>query len=695
MRALHARSPDVVLATIAPPELPFTDPILVFALAIAVFLIAPLALERAQLPGIVGIILVGAAIGPNALGLLERGETIVLLGQVGVVYLMFLAGLEIDLREFRENRSASVGFGLLSFALPQTVGTVVAVAALGFDWLTASLLASVFASHTLLAYPVVNRLDIGDDPAITATIGGTILTDTLALLVLAVVIGAHAGDLSSGFWLTLLGGLALFFVGTWTLVPRLGRWFFRTIEEESYFDYLFVILVAFAAAYAAELAGVEGIIGAFLAGIALNPQIPRVGVLMNRIEFVGNALFVPFFLLSIGMLVDPFALLAGPATLALTAALVAMTLATKAGASATAGWLFGWSPAGTAASFGLSAGQAAAALAVTLVGFEIGLFDRPIVNAVVLLILVISVVSPAVVDRYGRRIAAARAGEGAGPRDEPERVLVPLGRGSEPGERLLDVAMLLRDQSSPDPIYTVTVVPPKERRTTEAEIAAVEADAAATRSYAAGAEVPVDARTRISQNVASGVARAATEVRATTIVMGWDGARSRRQSTIGSTIDGVLRGTDQEIVVARVRKPLNAIQRVVCLLPPDVEHNPGVYESIHTVKRIADGTGAELVAYAIDGDRAAHQDLVDRVAPDVPVDVRAIESWSATLDLLKGEIGEGDLVVCVSARRGRMGWHPELQTLPKSISTLVNGDFLVVYLPTEPSGDERRFLKLR
>ncbi len=677
----------------SPFELPFDDPILVFALAVTAFLIAPLVLERFRMPGIVGIILVGALVGPNALGLLERGETIVLLGQVGIVYLMFLAGLEIDLGEFTENRGESIGFGFVSFLLPQVVGTLVGHYALGLPWLTAALFASVFASHTLLAYPVASRLGIGDNRAVTTSIGGTILTDTLALLVLAVVAAATVGDLTGAFWLQLVGGLALFFVGVWVLVPRLSQWFFRTVHEESYFEYLFVLAVAFIAAYAAELAGVEAIIGAFLAGLAINPHVPQSGVLMNRVEFVGNALFIPFFLLSVGMLVDFRVVFAGPETLVITGALVAMTLATKLGASAVAGHRYGWSAAEVATSFGLSVGQAAAALAVTLVGFELGLFDDTVVNAVVLMILVISVVAPAVVDRYGRAIAVATEQTAETP-NEPERVLVPVSTETDHPEGLLDLAMSVRTRAASEPLYTVTVVHPTSRVDTTNSVAEAESVGDQLTRYAAGAGIDLISRTRIGQNVASAIADAATETRASTIVIGWDGARSRRQNTFGGIIDRVLRLTNQLVAVARVHDPLNTTRRVVLVLPPEIARNRGFYRAVHVIKAVADDLGAPIVAYAVDGDTTGYTELLRTVTPETATEVHDSNGWSGLLDVL-GEARSDDFVVCVSSRKGRRGWNEKLQTLPKSISTLADGNFAVVYPPTVDDADERRFLKLR
>lgn len=675
-----------------PTSLPVEDPILVFALAVTCFLVAPLIMERYGLPGIVGIILVGALIGPNAVGVLERGETIVLLGNVGIVYLMFLVGLEIDLAEFRSNRRQSAGFGVLSFLIPQITGTVVSVYLLGFSWLSALLFASVFASHTLLAYPVIGRLGIGDNRAVTATIGGTIVTDTLALLVLAVVAAGAGGDLTVGFWLSLAVGIVLFFVGTWTLVPRVGRWFFRTVHEESYFEYLFVIAIAFIAAYAAELVGMDGIIGAFVAGLALNPLVPRHGVLMNRIEFVGNALFIPFFLLSVGMLVDVTLVFASSATLIITGVLVSMTIATKVGAAATAGWLYGYTRAEVGSVFGLSVGQAAAALAATLVGFEIGLFDDIVVNAVVLMILAISVLAPIVTDRYGRDVALSKERSDDAV-TAPQRILVPVSRNPEYREGLLDTAMLLREPNSSEPIYAVTVVAPETAEKTDAALADVERMLVESAAYTAGAEVPLEFQTRVTRNVASGIASAATENRISTILMGWDGTESRSQNTFGGTIDRVLGQTDQQVVVMRAREPLNVTDRLVLVLPPNVEHDDGFNEAARSIGTVAKGLGAAIHVYPVDGGSDRFRALLKRVAPDAPIVVHETDGWNDVYEMLRAQT-KSDYVIAMSARRGHLGWHSELRTLPAAIAAGTPGNFAIVYPGIERDGDERRFLEL-
>ncbi len=688
-------TPLVAEALLSPP---FEDPVLIFGLAMLVFLTAPLVLARYRLPGIVGIILVGAAVGPNGLALLERDATIQLLGEVGLIYLMFVAGLEINLNRFLENTDKSVVFGLLSFVVPQAVGTVVGVSLLGLTFPAALLFASIFASHTLLAYPVVNRLGLAKNEAMMTTIGGTILTDTLALLVLAVVIAAEAGTLDAAFWVQLSVGLTVFFVGIWVVVPRIGAWFFRTLNEESYFEFLFVMVVLFACALLAELVGVEHIIGAFLAGLVLNRLIPETGPLMNRIEFVGNALFIPFFLLSVGMLVDGRVIAESPTSVVIGGSLIVMVIVTKVAAAWLTGRIYGYSSDEVLGMFALSVGQAAAALAIVGIGFEAGIpgFDQNMINGVVLMILVVSLVSPAAMERAGRAIASERERAVYDPTEAPQRILVPVSSAADHAERLLDVALVVRDPRSEEPIRTLSVVRPGEE--TESGVAGAEERLSRLGKYASGAEARVEGQTRVDYNVASGIVRAAVENRITTVVIGWDGARSRRQRVFGDVIDQVLRRTKQLVLVARVRAPLNTTDRIVVLLPPEIEHNAGFAEAIHTVNRIAETTGASVLAVPVSEGEEGRSEEVDRllrsVEPEVPTTVEGVAGWADLLALLRDDVRGRDLVVCVSARRDAMGWHPELQTLPKSISTLVDGDFVVVYPASGARADDRRFLQL-
>ena len=678
-------------------EVPFDDPILIFGFAMVVFLLAPLALQRYRLPGIVGIILVGAAVGPGGLGLLEADhDAITLLGAVGLVYLMFIAGLEINLNRFVEYRERSVVFGLLSFLIPQGIATAAGIYVLGLTLPAALLFAAILSSHTLLAYPVVNQLGIRDEEAITVAVGGTILTDTLALLVLAVVIASVDEGLEAAFWLELAVGLTIFFLGVWLLVPRLGRWFFRTHHEESYFEFLFVMAILFSSAFIAELAGVEPIIGAFLAGLALNRQIPETGPLMNRIEFVGNALFIPFFLLSVGLLVEVSVLLEGPETLIVATSMLVLVATTKLAAAWITGRIYDYDRPAVLGMFGLSVGQAAAALAIVLIGFEAGVpgFDEHMINGVVLMILVVSLLSPAIVTRAGTTLAREDDLEAYDPADTPQRLLLPISRASEFRESLLDLALAVRGDSE-EPLHVLSVVrPATNSRETDARIARAEEILEEMETYAAGAEVPVEDHTRVNHNVATGIVNSSVENRISTIVIGWDGAQSRGQHVHGHVIDQVLSRSPLLTLVGRIRRPVNTARRFVVVLPPGIEHNPGFLEAVHTIKRLAEGTGTSITALVIDASPADVERALSPVEPEVPTEFGAIEDWGSLRAVLEDDVTEDDVVVCLSSRRDDPGWQPTLQTLPTAISRLTDGNFVIVYPATEERDDERQFLRL-
>lgn len=287
-----------------PEQFPIRDPVLIFAIVLILFLASPLVMNRFRLPGMIGLLLAGAILGPHALGILARDSSFVLLGSVGLIYIMFTAALEVELSAFRKYGIQGVVFGLLSFSIPMSLGMVMSRFVLGFEWPAAVLLASMFASHTLLAFPIVSRLGLSANQAVTTTLGGSMITDTGALLVLAVVAGMAAGEVNEAFWWRLGVSMVIFVSGIMLGLPRLGRWFFRRFAEDGPGEFVFVLTSVFLCAALSRAAGLEPILGAFLAGLALNRLIPHNSTLMNRLVFTGQAIFIPFFLLSINMILN-------------------------------------------------------------------------------------------------------------------------------------------------------------------------------------------------------------------------------------------------------------------------------------------------------------------------------------------------------------------------------------------------------
>jgi Kef-type K+ transport system membrane component KefB/mannitol/fructose-specific phosphotransferase system IIA component (Ntr-type)/nucleotide-binding universal stress UspA family protein len=675
----------MTLASPSPLSLPFTDPVLIVALAMTIFLVVPLLFERMRVPGIIGLIVVGAAVGPNGLGLLARDETIVLLGTVGLLYLMFMVGLELDLHEFNRYRNRSIAFGTLSFAIPAALGVAVGVA-LGYSLLSALLLGSAFASHTLLAYPIASRLGIVRNEAVTTTLGGTILTEVLALLLLAGVANAAGGSMGAGFLVKLLVPFAVYVAVVFLAVPRLGRWFFRNVGTDASTEFVFVMAVLFTIAYAAHAAGVEPIVGALLAGLALNQLIPEQGLLMRRIHFAGNAIFIPFFLLSVGMLVNVWALNT-PRAWAIAIALSLGVTLSKWLAAKVAEKAFGYTPEEGWTVFGLSVPHAAGTLAIVLVGYEVGLLDQTEVNGVVLVILVTCLVGPWAVERYGRLVALGEERRPYDPSEAPRRVLIPLANPAT-AETLLDLAFIVRGTGNPEPVHPLMVVPDYGEQT-EAEVAEAERTLAHAVLYAASAEVPVVPLTRVDRNVASGIARGIAETRSSTVVVGWDGRRSAAREIFGSVLDRVLEETRQMVLVARLGHPLGTTTRVVLVLPPAVEHHPGFMEAVRTVKTIAAGVGASVVALPIRGDAHLREVYAAAGGPSVPAAWEEVRDWGALRPELEGRLRREDLVMVVSARRGTLPWHPRLERIPAWLAELVPQSFILLYPPEIEPGTDR------
>lgn len=657
--------------------LPFTDPVLIFALAMVIFVGAPLLFERFRVPGIIGLIVAGAVIGPNGLNLLDRGPTIVLLGTVGLLYLMFMVGLELDLHDFNRYRNRSIVFGSLSFIVPQVTGTLLGLL-YGYPLASSLLLGAVFASHTVLAYPIASRLGIIKNLAVTTTLGGTILTEILALLVLAVVAGSAGGSVTLAFSLELAISLTVYIAAVLWGIPILARSFFRNVRSEATLEYVFVMAVLFSVAWLAHFAHAEPIIGALLAGLALNRLIPHSGPLMNRINFVGNALFIPFFLLSVGMLVDVQALSSLPAWVFAVGVAAGVILAKLAAAKITER-VFGFNREEGWVIFGLSVPHASGTLAIVLVGFDLRLFDQLEVNGVVLTILATSLAGPWLVERFGKAVALQEEQKPYEPREAPQRILIPIANPATE-ESLLDLAMLLRGSGSDEPLHPLIVVPELPDGT-DAQVAEAERMLTHSVIYAAGAEVPVVPLTRVDQNVAAGIVRGIAETRSSTVVIGWDGGRSPVGGIFGSVLDQLLAQTKQMVVVAKLGHPLNVTKRLVVVLPPLIYRHPGFFEAVRAAKMIGSQLGAPILGLAVEEDAARMSELLQPIRPAASVQIERVAGWGALITDLRSRVNPEDLVIVLSARRGTLPWHPKLERLPGQLAGLVPKSFLMFYPP--------------
>lgn len=667
-------------------SLPFQEPVLIVALVLVIILVAPLLFARLRVPGLIGLILAGVVVGPNALGLLDRDPTIILLGTMGLLYLMFLAGLEINLNLFAKNRNQSLVFGALTFALPQFFGTLMTFYLLGqlfgmaFGWPAAILMGSLFASHTLLAYPIASRLGIAKTEYATTAVGATIITDVAALLVLAIVAASTEGALDAAFWLRLVVSLALFVFVMFWIVPRFGRWFFRTFRGAHDADFVFVLAVVFIAALMAELAGVEAIIGAFLAGLALNRLVPEHGPLMSRIQFVGESLFIPFFLLSVGMLVDLRVLASGADAWIVAGSMTATVMLTKWGAAQLTRPLFGYDREEARVVFGLTIPQAAATLAAALIGFEVGLLSTAVLNGTIVMILVTCLAGPYVTERSGRKLALRMEVSPPEPGEGPQRILVPLAN-PQTAAPLMDVAFFVRDPRLDEPVVPLTVA--RDGSDVAEQVAAGERLLRHAVLHAAAADVPVLPLTRVEESVSQGIVRAAKERRASTIIIGWNGQPSAQQRVFGGILDQVLEQTEQMVFVCRLDHPLNTTGRVVVAVPPFAEREVGFAEVGRAARLLAHQIGAPLHLLVAPEHLGGVRRAADRLKPEVDVHYPDIGAWTGLLPYLEERLMPNDLLVLVGAREGTFSWRPAVNRLPRVLSQrFPEANFVAVY-PSE------------
>lgn len=631
-----------------------------FALVMVLLLIAPLLSVRLRLPDIVGIILAGVLVGEHGLGLFHLDQTFQLLGKVGLLYLMFLAGLEINLNDFQRYKKPGLVFGSLTFLIPQGLGTLGARWLLGFTWPQSILLASMFASHTLIPFPIIQRFGLGRNRAVTTAIGGTIFTDTVALLVLAVVVQGGGAGIGPAFWTKLGLSLAALVFGSIVLLPRLGYWFFRRAAPDGAAEFIFVLAATFLVAYASELAGVEPIIGAFLAGLALSPVVPGRGVLMSRLHFVGYALFIPFFLLSVGMRVDLRALFTGLEGWRVALYMVVAVTACKWAAAKLSGQLLGYSRDETGLIFGLSVNQAAATLAAVLVGVRVGIFGDTVLNGTILMILVTCLIGPWITEKCARRMAAGEAPPRAAPRHESGRILVPLVSPLHV-DAIMDLALMLRPDRSEEPIYPLHVAfagPDDPDRVAKAERLL---GGAVARAEAAGVRaIPL---ARLDSSVAGGILNAAVEFRAGAIVMGWH-PRTRVASLLQSIPDRVITQSTQAVLVYRTGLKLSTTKRLWVLAPPLIEHHAGLPNALQLVHRIAARAGARATLAASDKTRTAIEALPGTPPPATDKEAPAQPTWADVVSTVATEFADGDALLLLSVRRGNLAWQPSLERLP-------------------------------
>lgn len=685
-------------------SLPLQNPVLIFSLILFIILFAPILLNKFRIPHLIGLIIAGALIGPNAFHLLPRDSSIILFGTVGLLYIMFLAGVEIDLAEFKKNSWRSLVFGLYTFLIPMGLGITAGLYLLEFPLPTSILLASMFASHTLIAYPLISKLGVHKDKAVNITIGGTMITDTLALLVLAVIVGMSTGNGDTAYWIRL--GISVVVFGLLVMIgfPILGRWFFKRYDD-NVSQYIFVLGLVFLAAFLAEAAGIEAIIGAFLGGLALNRLIPRTSPLMNRVEFVGNALFIPFFLIGVGMLIDYRAFFKDFETIKVAAVMTIVATSAKFIAAWFTQVSFRFTADQRRLIFGLSNAQAAATLAAVLVGYNIiinradidagaafGVIVEPVrllndsvLNGTIVMILVTCTIASLVAQRGAQNIAlAATTGTDAKEGSSPERILISTDNPNTVDE-LVNLCVTVKSPKNKRGLYALSVVDNEKADVAEDKLARKILDKAAV--TAAATDNHLFEILRYDLNIVNGIASVVKEHQITDLILELHERQDPSASFLGINTEGLLARCNTTTLIYRPAQPLATVKRYLIIVPARAEREIGFPFWLIKVWNLSRNTGAKLVFYAPEQTltyiRQVHQ------KHPVPCDFNVFGEWDDFL-ILSRDVRLDDCLCIVMSRRDRLSYMPMMARIPVYLDRyFAANNFILVYpMQSGVAGDD-------
>ena len=631
---------------------PVTDSTWIFLGVLCIVLFAPLVFNKLRMPHIIGMILAGLLIGPYGLNIIERDASFKLFGDVGLYYIMFLASLEINMQEMKQAKGGALMLGLAVFAIPIALGLFSNIVILGYDIVASVLLASMYASYTLISYPIVARYGLSRLKCVNFVVGGTIITDTLTLFVLAVVVGSHTGEASVWTVLLMLVKLLAIVAVIIFFFPRIARYFFRRYND-SVIQYIFVMVMLFLGAGMMKLAGMEGILGAFITGLVLNRLIPHSSPLMRRIDFVGNAIFIPYFLIGVGMMINVRVLFNGGDSLLVAAVMVATALMGKWAASSMVAKSYRLSTNERRLMFGLSTSQAAATLAAAFVGHKIGLLNEDVLNGTILLILVTCILSSIVTDRASRKLVVANDGISAKTSMDSKKTLLALANPTMV-DKLMDLALLVRKDNSKIPLSAITVVLDEDKKRQEEGTKLLDSAA----NIAASVNVPLLTRLRLTTNLAHGIIHEVKENDYRELILGFHKKETANDSFLGNVLPEVLNAVDCQVVMARMNIPLNTVRCIHITFPAKAEYEAGFPNWVEETARMASGLGCRIMYHG-------HPDTMEKIKKMLkrfaPVEAQFLPTDGGNdLKRLSKIINDDHLLIIVSARRGSISFRPSL-----------------------------------
>lgn len=682
----------MVLASTIDFTLPLADPVLKFLLILLIILAAPLLLNKLRIPHLLGLIIAGAIIGPHGFNLVLRDSSIILSGTAGLLYIMFLAGLEIDMADFKRNSTKSLAFGMYTFLIPMILGTVVGIWVLRFNVLTSVLLASMFASHTLIAYPIISKLGISKNKAVSITVGGTMITDTLALLVLTIIVGMATGQVNDMFWIRLGVSILIFALIVLFGFPFIGRWFFKHVHD-NISQYIFVLVMVFLGSFLAQVAGMEAIIGAFLSGLALNRLIPQSSPLMNRVEFVGNAIFIPFFLLGVGMLIDYRTFFTSFKTIKVGLIMIIVATAAKYIAAWMTQKTFHLSTDQRSVIFGLSNAQAAATLAAVMVGYNvitgtdangepIRLLNESVLNGTILMILVTCTIASFAAQKGAHNIAAQDISDKEENKKESEHILIPVSN-EETVEELVNLSLAIKSPQNKNGLFALKVI--DNHHSDEKALKQSRRVLQTAVNTAAATDTRMKDLLRYDLSVSNAIASVVKEREITDLVVGLHKEKDIPAAFLGHIVESVLAESSVSTFIYKPAQPISTVRRHLIIIPELAEKEIGFNQIIFRLRNVTQNTGTATVFYGSEATLNALKKLLAKKSGEASY--IEFNDWDDFLIVFR-DIKPDDTMWIILSRKEGLSYAPAMARIPKYLNKYFQANSFVLAYPVQAGMNE-------
>ena len=664
---------------------PITNPSLIFFLVLVIILLAPIIMGKLRIPHIIGMVLAGVAIGQYGFNILVRDDSFELFGRVGLYYIMFLAALEMDVEGVKKNKGRLSLFGLLTFAAPFTLTFIMSEWLLGYPTIASLLLGCLMASNTLIAYPIVSRYGQQRKPSVALSVGASMLSLLIALVVLAALVASHNGQTGVLFWLWFVAKFVIYCGGLAILIPKLTRWFLRRYSD-AVMQFIFVMAMLFMSAVLSESIGLEGIFGAFLSGLILNRYIPHVSPLMNRIEFIGNALFIPYFLIGVGMLINVRLAFSDTGVLWVALAITLFGTAGKAIAAYLSALLFRL-PLNTSGNmmFGLTSAHAAGAIAIIMVGMRLTTPDGSVLvtgemlNGVVLMILLTCLISTVVTEQAAQQITLRDKEIPQEDTQDDEKMLIPM-KYPEYAVRLVNLAIMMRNPKLGRGLVGLSVVydDVDMRLNQERGQRLLEK----VQQYAAAADVKMQTQVRVAANIANGIKHAFKEFRASEIIIGMHMHQEVSASFWGEFHQSLFNGLNRQIIMARLKQPLSTIRRIEVAVPSRAQFEPGFYRWLERVARLSVNLECRTIFHGRTDTLALINQYVRNRHPEMRVEFMQMDHWNE-MPRLAATIADDHLFIVIAARKGTVSYKNALEHLPEEIQQFFSGKNIIIIFPDQ------------